>query len=269
MDENKIGMVDFEKFNKILRVEAPSQIPRTEDLVEDSFIWQENICNLITNWVKKNKLTPIEAFRSFDQDFDGLISKSDMAISIQKFLKVRPEEILNSRMDRLFRILSFYKTEQIQPSDFERLVNDVSPYVNAATAQTKSIFMNSMGGGLNTSSTYDWKLAAIQQIGLKISKVYDSLEDSFFDASGETDKVDLVKFNAFVDKHDALRGFNLTDMLKQKLFAEVDPHKKTFLSIKDWINAFQTFTQDDHLMVELKNFLQVQFANSESAFFFF
>lgn len=104
---------------------------------------------------------------------------------------------------------------------------------------------------------------------MKISKVYDSLEDSFFDASGETDKVDLVKFNAFVDKHDALRGFNLTDMLKQKLFAEVDPHKKTFLSIKDWINAFQTFTQDDHLMVELKNFLQVQFANSESAFFFF
>jgi len=134
MDENKIGMVDFEKFNKILRVEAPSQIPRAEDLVEDSFHWQENVCSLITGWVKKNKLTPIEAFRSFDQDFDGLISKSDMAISIQKYLKVRPEEILNSRMDRLFRILSFYKTEQIQPSDFERLVNDVSPYVNAATA---------------------------------------------------------------------------------------------------------------------------------------
>ena len=58
-------------------------------------------------------------------------------------------------------------------------------------------------------------------------------------------------------------------MLKQKLFAEIDPHKKTFLSIKDWINAFQTFTQYEHLMVELKNFLQVQFANSESAFYFF
>ena len=126
-----------------------------------------------------------------------------------------------------------------------------------------------MGGGLNTSSTVDWKLAAIQQIGLKISKVYDSLEESFYDAAGQTDKVDLVKFNAFVDKHDALRGFNLTDMLKQKLCAEIDPHKKTFLSIKDWMNAFQTFTQHEHLMVELKNFLQVQFANSESAFFFF
>lgn len=63
--------------------------------------------------MKRSKLTALEAFRSFDQDFDGLISKEDMAISLQKFLKVRPEEILNSRMDRLFRILSFYKTEQI------------------------------------------------------------------------------------------------------------------------------------------------------------
>lgn len=61
--------------------------------------------------MKRSKLTALEAFRSFDQDFDGLISKEDMAISLQKFLKVRPEEILNSRMDRLFRILSFYKTE--------------------------------------------------------------------------------------------------------------------------------------------------------------
>jgi hypothetical protein len=113
MDENKIGMVDFEKFNRILRVEAPSQIPGPGDIVEDSFAWQENIANLIRGYVRGSKLTPLEAFRSFDQDFDGLISKEDMAISIQKFLKVRPEEILNSRMDRLFRILSFYKTEQI------------------------------------------------------------------------------------------------------------------------------------------------------------
>lgn len=76
-------------------------------------MWQENVCSGIRDFVKRSKLTALEAFRSFDQDFDGLISKEDMAISLQKFLKVRPEEILNSRMDRLFRILSFYKTEQI------------------------------------------------------------------------------------------------------------------------------------------------------------
>jgi len=39
-------------------------------------------------------------------------------------------------MDRLFRVMSFYKTNTIQPSDFERLFNDVSPYVNAATGKT-------------------------------------------------------------------------------------------------------------------------------------
>ena len=64
-------------------------------------------------------------------------------------------------MDRLFRILSFYKTAQIQPSDFERLINDVSPYVGAATGKTQSVFTASMGGGLNASSTVDWELAAI------------------------------------------------------------------------------------------------------------
>ena len=66
MDENKIGMVDFEKFNRILRVEAPSQIPGPGDIVEDSFVWQENICTAIRDFVKRSKLTPLEAFRSFD-----------------------------------------------------------------------------------------------------------------------------------------------------------------------------------------------------------
>jgi len=54
----------------------------------------------------------------------------------------------------------------------------------------------------------------------------------------------------------------------QKLYAEIDPHKKTFLNLKDWLSAFQTFSMRDTLMIELKNFLQVQFANSESAFAF-
>lgn len=53
------------------------------------------------------------------------------------------------------------------------------------------------------------------------------------------------------------------------MFAEIDPHKKTYLAVADWRTAFQTFNERDHLMVELKNFLQVQFANSSSAFFFF
>ena len=80
--------------------------------------------------------------------------------------------------------------------------------------------------------------------------------------------MDFQKFLAFIEKHNALEGFNLTAVLLQKLFAEIDPHKKTFLTLKDWLGAFQSFNGYEHLMVELKNFMQCQFAGVESAFFF-
>jgi Ca2+-binding EF-hand superfamily protein len=91
---------------------------------------------------------------------------------------------------------------------------------------------------------------------LIISKKYDHIEDSFMDASGNTAKVDFASFMNFVDKHDALKGFNLTAELKQKLFAEIDPHKKSFVTLKDWLSAFGTFDEVDHIMVEFKNFVQ-------------
>jgi len=39
----------------------------------------------------------------------------------------------------------------------------------------------------------------------------------------------------------------LTVPLYQKLYAEMDPHKKTFLVEKDWLNAFQAFNNHEHL----------------------
>ena len=108
----------------------------------------------------------------------------------------------------------------------------------------------------------------MQQIGLLISKKYASIEDSFADASGNSDKMDFDSFMKFIEKHDALKGFSLTSDLKQKLFSELDPHKKTYLAKKDWISAFQVFDEGDHIMVELKNFMQSQFVDSKSAFEF-
>lgn len=104
----------------------------------------------------------MEAFRSFDKDFDGLISKEDMKLSLIEYLRVPEEEILNTRLDRLFRVLSYYKTDKIQLSDFDRLLNDVSPYVTSATGKTDQQFTSTMGGGFAQTSTHDWKLAAIQ-----------------------------------------------------------------------------------------------------------
>jgi hypothetical protein len=42
------------------------------------------------------------------------------------------------------------------------LLNDVNPYVTAATNQTLSTFKTSMGGGFIAKSTNDWKFAALQ-----------------------------------------------------------------------------------------------------------
>jgi hypothetical protein len=46
---------------------------------------------------------------------------------------------------------------------------------------------------------------------LSVSNNYQSIEDSFNDASKNTDKVDYAKFSAFVSKNESLRGFNMTE----------------------------------------------------------
>ena len=61
----------------------------------------------------------------------------------------------------------------------------------------------------------------------------------------------------------------MTVPLIQKLFAELDPHKKGYLTEQDWINAFSSFNWNQQLLVELKNAIQVAFADCDSAFEFF
>jgi hypothetical protein len=147
-------------------------------------------------------------------------------------------------------------------------LEDVNPFDQACSGTTDLTFAKSMGGGFGQSSTFDWKLSAIHQLGLVISLKYSSIEESFYSACRNADKINYNLFRDFIRKHDALKGFSLTEDLYQKLFAEMDPHKKTYLSIDDWKNAFQTFNTYDNVMIELKNFLQVQFANVESAYAF-
>ena len=115
----------------------------------------------LREWVKTNQYRATEAFRSFDKDFNGLISKEDMKQSLIEYLDIKPIEITQIRMERLFRVLSFYKCDDIQPSDFERLIKDTNPYETAATGSTKTSFKSSMGGGFSNTSTLDWKFAAI------------------------------------------------------------------------------------------------------------
>ncbi len=79
-------------------------------------------------------------------------------------------------------------------------------------------------------------------------------------------KITFEQFKKFIESNHALTGFNMTQPLIQKLFAELDPHKKGYLVESDWMNAFSAFNFEDQLLIELKNDIQCSFADCESAF---
>lgn len=68
----------------------------------------------LKTWVKKQKINSIEAFKYFDQDFDGIVSRTDLRKSIAEFLEYSSEEINDLRLDRLLKLLSFYKLDYVQ-----------------------------------------------------------------------------------------------------------------------------------------------------------
>ena len=168
-----------------------------------------------------------------------------MKASLTDILEINPKTVVPTKLDRLFRLMDFFKTGLVQVSDFQRLMSDTNPYAETHVQGVSKSMTRSLGGGLNNTSTFDWKFSVIQQIGLIMSKKYASVDDSFSNAAENTTKLRFDQFSAFLDREHALQGFNLTQPLIQKLFSELDPHKKGFLNINDWRNAFKTFNSAD------------------------
>ena len=140
--------------------------------------------------------------------------------------------------------MDFFKTGLVQVSDFIRLMNNENPYTTTNISDASKTMGYSLGGGLNKTSTFDWKFSAVQSIGLTLSRKYPDLIASFRAAcSPGSDKVTFENFNSFVMRENALSGFNLTQPLLQKLFSELDPHKKGHLNQNDWRNAFIALTR--------------------------
>jgi Ca2+-binding EF-hand superfamily protein len=71
------------------------------------------------------------------------------------------------------------------------------------------------------------------------------LDESFQAASKHQPKLRFYDFKEFLEREEALAGFNLTQPLVQKLFSELDPHRKGYLNINDWRNSFKTFSSKD------------------------
>ena len=168
--------------------------------------------------------------------------------------------------------MDFYKTGKgIQLSDFQRLMSNENPYSSTGSRFTPSTqtFRNTLGGSFAQTSSFDWKLSAIQQIGLVLSKKYSSSKESFEDASEHLQKVTFEQFKNFMERHQCLQGFNLTVGLTQQLFSELDPHRKGYLLENDWVNAFRSFNYKDQTLIEVKNSIQCSFANCDSAYQYF
>ena len=86
--------------------------------VADNFDWENDVIEKIKQWIVSSQVTVDEAFKSFDRDFDGNVSKDDLKWGLINILNLKAEEIYPTKLDRLFKLIDFYKTNKIQLSDF-------------------------------------------------------------------------------------------------------------------------------------------------------
>jgi Ca2+-binding EF-hand superfamily protein len=119
MDRNQIGMVDYPNFLEVIQMSSANKgAAKKGDGQKDNFNWEEEVIEKIKHWVVNERITVDEAFKCFDKDFDGFINKEDLKWGLTNILQIPSEELYPTKIDRLYRLLDFYKTNTIQLSDF-------------------------------------------------------------------------------------------------------------------------------------------------------
>ena len=96
---------------EVINLSSASKLSKAH--LNDNFDWENGVIEQIKQWVAKERITIEEAFKCFDKDFDGYVSKDDLRWALANVLKLKEEEIYPTKLDRLFRLLDFYKTGQI------------------------------------------------------------------------------------------------------------------------------------------------------------
>ena len=80
------------------------------------------------------------------------------------------------------------------------------------------------------------------------------LKTAFEVISKHSGEIHYREFFQFIQENVALKGFNLTEKLFQRLFASLDPHKKGFLSERDWEKAFGGFKDlEENVFLDFKD----------------
>lgn len=87
-------------------------------------------------------------------------------------------------------------------------------------------------------------------------------------------------FSTWIEGSQVLTGFNLTDRLLQQLFADLDPHKKGYLTILDWENSFSIidfnktnivggYNFHNQMYAEVQEAINANYSDAQSSFEFF
>ena len=66
---------------------------RPKSKASDTFKWEEDVIEKLREYIISNRLTVEEAFKTFDKDFDGKISKEDLSWTIINVLKYDADTI--------------------------------------------------------------------------------------------------------------------------------------------------------------------------------
>ena len=99
-------MFDFKRWENVLK----RFVMEKSKNYQDNWDFQEQTIDKIIRWYQNNKLSPDEAFRLIDQDFDGIISKRDLRDFLLKILKFEEKEVNDQYIDRLYIVSSSGKS---------------------------------------------------------------------------------------------------------------------------------------------------------------
>ncbi|EGR32180.1 hypothetical protein IMG5_093040 [Ichthyophthirius multifiliis] len=252
LDKNKDGFVDLDDWMNVI-VSNCKTMQR-----EDDWQWTNDVLNKIKQWYKNEGLSIQDAFRVFDQDFDGYINKKDIENFLLQVLKLSDKEIEPQRINRIFKLMDEFKRGAIKMADLNRLLSE-----------EKQNFVVTGGKFIEGRDSLDWKINAKQQIGLVLSRQYQNLEQSFEQISNYKNRIIYSQFEQWVEKSRALQGFNLNNQLIQQVFSDLDPHKKGYLTKKDWIQNFSVFNFQIQMIKEVQETVNSSFSTMQEAFNFF
>ncbi len=140
----------------------------------------KNPSNFLSNLIID--LKPEDTFRILDADFDGAVGKTDLLRFINEILEFPIEEVTQSRVSRLFKLLDVYKRGRIQLSDITALLK--------GEGQTETILRG--GNEMNEKTPFDWRLHARQQIGLALSAQFHDIKLSFEGKKSPSEKLNKL-----------------------------------------------------------------------------